>query len=49
MKEKKEDKDEKEEKPEHVQFEETPQILSPETNIQVCQEDYYYLYISITN
>ncbi|KAK0081520.1 hypothetical protein PV325_012031 [Microctonus aethiopoides] len=34
VKEKKEDKDEKEEKPEHVQFEETPQILSPETNIQ---------------
>ncbi|XP_034935831.1 ribosome-binding protein 1 isoform X3 [Chelonus insularis] len=34
VKEKKEEKDDKDDKPEHVQFEETPQILSPETNAQ---------------
>lgn len=36
VKEKKEEKEDKEDKPEHIQFEETPQILPPEPPVQVC-------------
>lgn len=44
VKEKKEEKEEKDEKPEHVQFEETPQILTPETNIQVSSTLVFHLF-----
>lgn len=43
VKEKKEEKEDKEEKPEHIQFEDTPQILPAEPLLQVC----FFCYIFI--
>lgn len=40
VKEKKDDKDDKDDKQEHVQFEDTPQIL-PDINVQVCTDVLY--------
>lgn len=43
-KEEKEDKEDKDEKPDHVQFEETPQILPPEPPVQVSLCFVIFLY-----
>jgi len=47
-KEEKDDKDDKDEKAEHVQFEDTPQILPPEPPIQVSSIP-YFIYILVTH
>jgi len=48
-KEEKDDKDEKDEKAEHVQFEDTPQILPPEPPIQVSSTPYFIYIYSVTH
>jgi len=47
-KEEKDDKDDKDEKAEHVQFEDTPQILPSELPIQVSLT-VYFIYILVTH